>query len=122
VLLAVAEAKGVQSDLIPKIATGFCSGLARTADLCGAVTGGILGINLMTGRSKPGQSVEENYRLVRQLIDSFEQEFASTNCQTLTECDLGTDIGQQKFKDDNVRVQCLNYVGTVTRMTLELLG
>jgi hypothetical protein len=32
VLLAVSEAKGIQSDLIPKIASGFCSGMARTGD------------------------------------------------------------------------------------------
>lgn len=121
-LLAVAKTKGIESDLIPKIATGFCSGLARTASLCGAVTGGILAINMMTGRNDPAQSVDGNYQLVRQLIDNFEGEFDSINCQSLTGCDLGTELGQQKFKDDNVRVQCLNYVAAVTRMALELLG
>jgi hypothetical protein len=29
VLLAVSEAEGVRSDLIPKIATGFCSGMDK---------------------------------------------------------------------------------------------
>ncbi|HOO88447.1 MAG TPA: hypothetical protein PK442_12150, partial [Synergistales bacterium] len=29
-LLAVAEARGTRSELIPNIATGFCSGMART--------------------------------------------------------------------------------------------
>jgi len=30
VLLAVAESKGIKSDIIPKIATGFCAGISRT--------------------------------------------------------------------------------------------
>ena len=119
--MAVAEAKGIESELIPKIATGFCSGLARTADLCGAVTGGILAINMMTGRTEPDQSVEENYELVRQLIERFKGEFGSINCKVLSECDLGTDAGQQKFKDDNIRLRCQDYVETVTLETLELL-
>ena len=28
VLLAIAESQGIESDLIPRIATGFCSGIA----------------------------------------------------------------------------------------------
>lgn len=121
-LLAVAEAQRIQSDLIPKIATGFCSGLARTADLCGAVTGAMLAINMLTGRNDPSQSVDENYRLVQQLINRFEGKFGSINCQVLTGCDLGTDAGQQRFRDENIRLQCQHYVESATRMTLEVLG
>ena len=33
VLLAIAENQGIQSDLIPKIATGFCSGISRTCGM-----------------------------------------------------------------------------------------
>jgi len=42
VLLAAAEALGVNSDLIPRIASGVCSGLARTGGLCGALSGALL--------------------------------------------------------------------------------
>ncbi len=51
VLLAIAEEKGIQSKLIPKIATGFCSGTLRMCGQCGAVNGAILSINLLTGRN-----------------------------------------------------------------------
>jgi dihydrofolate reductase len=37
VLLAIAESQGIQPDLIPRIATGFCSGISRTGGMCGAV-------------------------------------------------------------------------------------
>ncbi len=52
-LLAVAESEGIQSDFIPKIATGFCGGVSRTCGMCGAVSGGIMAIGLFAGRNAP---------------------------------------------------------------------
>jgi hypothetical protein len=34
VLLAIAESQGIQSDFIPRIAIGFCSGLSRISGMC----------------------------------------------------------------------------------------
>ncbi len=61
VLLAIAESQGIQSDLIPRIATGFCSGVSRTSGMCGAVSGAIMGINLVAGRNSPAESLEASY-------------------------------------------------------------
>ena len=61
VLLAIAEATGIQSDFIPKIATGFCGGISRTCSVCGAATGAIMAINLFTGRNSPTDSVLDAY-------------------------------------------------------------
>ena len=119
--MAVAESQGIESDLIPKIATGFCSGLARTGGPCGALNGGILGLNLLTGRSKPGAPVDRNYALVRALIDQFESKFGSTHCKQLTGVDLGTAEGQAKFREKNQIVNCLTYAEEVTRMVLSLV-
>ena len=55
VLLAIAESQGIQSDLIPRIATGFCSGISRTGGMCGAVSGAIMGIGLVAGRNSPAE-------------------------------------------------------------------
>ena len=119
-LLAVAESQGIESDLLPKIATGFCSGLARTAGLCGALSGGILALNLLTGRSEPGTPVDQNYSLVRALIDQYESAFGSTNCKVLTGVDLGTEEGRAVFREKNQIVSCLNQAEEVTRMVLKL--
>jgi C_GCAxxG_C_C family probable redox protein len=118
--LAVAESQGIESDLLPKIATGFCSGLARTGGLCGALTGGIMGLNLLTGRDDPEASSEENYALVSELIDQFVEKFGATNCRELTGVDLGTGEGQAEFKEKNQLVNCLNYAEETTRMVLSL--
>ncbi len=119
--MAVAEAKGFESDLIPKIATGFCSGIARTSSQCGALSGAIMGISMLTGRSTPNESVEENYRLIRELVSRFDAEFGSTNCGQLTQVDLATEEGQAEFRAKNQADHCYNYVEVVTEMTLSLL-
>lgn len=120
-LLAVAEEKGIQSDLIPKIATGFCSGIARTGNQCGALNGGILSISMLTGRSSPDESVDENYLLTQELIEKFENEFGSKNCAELTQVDLGTDEGLAEFRARNQIEDCYGYVEEVTAMALSLL-
>ena len=71
VLQAIAENQDIQSDLIPKIATGFCSGISRTGGMCGAVSGGIMGIGLVAGRNSPAESFEPAYAFVQQLINAF---------------------------------------------------
>jgi C_GCAxxG_C_C family probable redox protein len=121
VLLAIAEGKGIKSDVIPRIATGFCSGISRTCGLCGAVTGAIMGINLFTGGSAPDHSVDQNYALVRKLERMFEETFGSSNCMQLTGCDLSTVRGRTAFKARNLRGQCRGYTEEATRMVLTLI-
>lgn len=120
VLLAVAEARGIRSELIPGIATGFCSGIARTCGLCGAVSGAIMAIGLSLGRSKPDQSVEETYDAVRELVHSFEARFGSANCLELTGADLGTEEGQNAYRASNQGQECTQYVEEATRMAIRL--
>lgn len=73
VLLAVAEALDIQSDIFPKIAPGFCSGIARSGGQCGALSGAIMGLGLITGRNKKGVAVDNNCARVRGLMVQFEQ-------------------------------------------------
>lgn len=121
VLLAVSEAMGVESDLIPKIATGFCSGMARTGSQCGALSGGMMGISLFTGRCSPEDSVDKNYAKVRELVEAFESRFGSTSCYGLTGCDLNTEQGQVSFDEKNLIEKCYSFTEEATRITMRLL-
>ena len=120
--MAVAEAKGIQSEFIPQIATGFCSGIARTGNQCGALSGAILGISLLTGRQIPDESVEENYRLTQALINTFVEKFGSTHCPQLIQVDLASEEGQAEFKAQNKFTDCLNFAEGATEITLSLLN
>jgi C_GCAxxG_C_C family probable redox protein len=122
VLMAVAEVYNVESDLIPRVATGFCSGIARTSCQCGAISGAIMGLGLVAGRDTPDQSIEETYALASELIERFEDKFGSRNCQRLTGCDLSAPEGQEQFKTRSVIDQCYQYAEEATRIALQLLA
>ena len=117
----MAESKGIQSDLIPKIATGFCSGVSRTCGICGAVSGAIMALNLFYGRNLPGESIETCYTTVQKLTDMFEIKFGSTNCKKLIGCDLDTEEGQDTFKSNNLFEQCRHYTEEATRMVMIII-
>ncbi len=121
VLMAVAESRHIQSDLIPRIATGFCSGMARTGGQCGAVSGAIMATNLFTGRQSPKETVEGNYAVIRDLMNQFEERFGNTNCRTLLGCDLDTVEGQQIFRSNHLIERCFDYADGATRIALSLL-
>jgi C_GCAxxG_C_C family probable redox protein len=121
VLQALAESRGVRSDQIPRIATGLCAGVARTGGICGAVSGGVLAIRLVTGRSTATESREENHQLVRQFQTECEATFGSTNCERLIGCRLDTPEGQQFFKEQNLREECAGFTRKAARMATTLL-
>jgi C_GCAxxG_C_C family probable redox protein len=89
--------------------------------MCGAVSGAMMGLNLLTGRSAPGESVEENYAMIQKLIGMFENRFGSTNCRDLIGCDLNTEKGQRIYRENNLVEQCGRYVVEVTRMAISLM-
>ncbi|OFW59157.1 MAG: hypothetical protein A2W01_06855 [Candidatus Solincola sediminis] len=119
VLMAIADAQGIQSPLIPRIATGFCAGIARRGDVCGALSGAIMGINLVYGRNSPDDSRDKDYTAVSELMKQFEQEFSSTACGDLTGCDLTTPEGRESFEENNIKEQCNLYCREATRIAME---
>jgi C_GCAxxG_C_C family probable redox protein len=122
VLLAVAEHAGIQDELIPRIATGFCSGISRTGGMCGAVSGGIMAIGLYLGRNSPNDNRDACYEIVRVFMARFSSQFGALSCFELTGVQLGTPEGQAAFKEKGLIKECTNYVGEATRMVVELVG
>jgi len=121
VLLAIAESQGIQSDLIPRIATGFCSGVSRTGGMCGAVSGAIMGINLVAGRNSPDESIEVSYALIQELIRRFEGQYGSVNCRQVIGCDLATEAGQRYFMENHLMERCLQCAADATSMAVSLI-
>ena len=122
VLQALAESQDIQSELIPRIATGFCSGISRTGGMCGAVSGGIMGIGLVAGRNSPAESLELAYTLAQKLISAFEKQYGSVNCRQLMGCDLATESGQRYFMENDLMERCLQYVEGATTLAISLIA
>lgn len=122
VLLAMAERQGIRSDLLPRIASGFCSGMSRTCGQCGAVSGAIMGIGLATGRHAPTDKVDEAYILTQELLARFMEQFGSTNCKELLGgVDLGTPEGQQAFREHRLIDRCKEYAARAAEIGAALV-
>ncbi|MFC1568900.1 C-GCAxxG-C-C family protein [bacterium] len=121
ILLAIAEHYKIQSELIPKIATGLCGGMARTNGYCGAFTGGILAINLLTGRTEPDASVDMNYQLVQQFLSKFLNKYNSQFCYDLIQCDLSQPEEMERFRSMNLIETCKQITEVTTGMVLEVI-
>ena len=117
----MAESKGIDSDLIPGIATGFCGGVGRTCGMCGALSGGIMAIGILYGRNSPDESVNRSYQLIQKFKNRFETKFGTSNCKELTGCDLGTEEGQEHFISNNLIETCQNYTREATEILMSLL-
>lgn len=99
-------------DYEPNIATAFGAGISRKGSICGAVTGGILVINLKYGRNSAKEDKEKAYKVALEYIDEFEKEFGGILCHDLIECDLRTSEGQKKYKDLNLSDErCKKFIG-----------
>jgi C_GCAxxG_C_C family probable redox protein len=120
-LLAVAEHLEIRSEIIPRIATGFCSGVARTGGLCGAVSGGIIAIGLGLGRDAPTDSVDRCYQAVRAFMDRFSDQFQAITCLELTGVHLGTPEGQAGFREKGQFKNCVDYAEHATSLVVEIL-
>ena len=124
VLLAIAEHQGIESELIPSIATGFCGGMSKTSGLCGALTGGILALNMLYGRNSADdiKSKEINYDLVAWFISDFKERFGSTNCSELLGCDVSTEEGIKIYEaEDLERKICIKITGEAADMVMKLI-
>ena len=121
VVLALAKAQGIESDLLPKAATAFCSGMSRTCGVCGALTGAIMGVSLALGRSDANASVQPSYDATARLIKEFEQEFGARDCQVLLDCDLGSPEGQATFRESNLRERCVRYTGKAAEIAARII-
>jgi len=122
VLLAVCEDRGIASELVPRIATGFCGGIARSDGMCGAVSGAIMAISVALGRDDPDGSRDADYAAVRKLLDGFAEVFGSINCGELLGCNLGTPEGQAFYKESRLSQECRRYTEEATAMAATLLA
>jgi len=122
VLTSVSDEAGVISPLIPRIATGFCGGIARTRGMCGAVTGGIMALGILYGRDNTEQSYEIVYGKVQQFLQAFEAEYKSINCFELTGCDLGKEEERKAFVEKGMIEKCRQLTGRAASLVAELVS
>ncbi|MDR3639704.1 MAG: C-GCAxxG-C-C family (seleno)protein [Humidesulfovibrio sp.] len=105
VLSAVAQGLGVRSPLIPRLATGFCSGLSRTCGPCGAFSAGIMALGLALGRDSGQDDLDETYGPAQEFREFFLERFGALDCRALTGHDLGTPEGLLAYREAGLKLK-----------------
>lgn len=67
-----------------KMATGFGAGLGASKCSCGSLTGAVLVLSAIKGRTGTAESVDEVFKLTQELHDRFKQKYKATCCRVLT--------------------------------------
>jgi C_GCAxxG_C_C family probable redox protein len=87
VFVPFAMQQGVGREAALKLSTGFGGGMVYRGETCGAVTGAMMAIGLLTGRSEAEdtQARDVTYGLIKQLNNGFSEKHGSLQCAKLLE-------------------------------------
>lgn len=111
VLLSLAEAYNKDKE-IQKFASFFGGGIGSThQEICGALSGAVLFIGHLLGRTDPKKNIDNNKELIKEILSSFNKTYNTTNCGKLTD---GLDRKSQSEK-------CEGIVKYVAELTFEKL-
>lgn len=69
---------------IVRLASGFGGGIGKSGEVCGALTGGVMALGLVFGRSEAGAKCPKLLPATRELLRWFHQAFGSSCCALLT--------------------------------------
>ena len=105
VLAAVARGLGVHSPLIPRMATGFCSGLSRSCGLCGAFSAGVMALGMALGRNDGRDDLDDTFVPVQEFREYFLERFGSLECRAITGYDLGDPAGLAEYRRTCVKTR-----------------
>jgi len=72
------------NDAAIKMATGFGAGLGASKCCCGSLTGAVLVLSAVKGRTSTDDTVDEVFTLTQELHDRFKQKYKATCCRVLT--------------------------------------
>ncbi|MBL7167136.1 C_GCAxxG_C_C family protein [Candidatus Bathyarchaeota archaeon] len=124
VLMALAKCLGVESKLIPKIATGFGAGIGREGEVCGALSGAVMGLGLKFGRNVPGFIVDGRrpYWYATELMKGFQDLHGHLRCRDLLGLDLTDPEDYRKYSERNLwGTKCRDLIASTTEQAYALL-
>lgn len=125
VLSALAPTIGWSEDEALKVAAVFGGGVARSGNVCGAVTGALMAIGLKYGSPDGNNKAakEQTYALGNELMRRFRARHGDVLCSGLMGLDMGTPEGRQSARAQGLYdTTCGPLVRDAVEITLELLG
>lgn len=114
VLQAVLESQGLgEAECSPRVATAFGGGVGRSKKgLCGALSGGLMALGYLRGRSNPQESWDEVAATADALRQRFAAKYGCTRCFVVLE-----KLGPQERMD-----KCIRLAGRTAGMVHDALA
>jgi C_GCAxxG_C_C family probable redox protein len=121
VFAAFAPRFGLGEPSALKIAAAFGGGMSRCGSVCGAVSGALMVLGLsMNCVDKDAR--EQLYAVSKRFVERFKSEHGSILCAELLGCDISTEEGLKKAREENIfRTVCPEYVKQATQILQEIL-
>jgi C_GCAxxG_C_C family probable redox protein len=110
VLLAMGKYWGIESPLIPRIATPFRGGLCGTQQVCGAVTGGLMAIGIKMGRESGAESSNACTDKGKLFMKAVNEEYRSQSCLEITGLDRTVPEQEALFHGKERVILCVKLV------------
>lgn len=119
VFAAFSEPAILEQPAALKAASGFGGGIARSGNLCGAVTGAIMAIGLQLSTADAADKTTQSYvyQKVRHFMEKYNQRTGSIVCRDLLGFDMTTPEGQIVSKMPGAFDRCTDFV----RIAAEIL-
>lgn len=85
VAYALAEEVGADPEAMYVLSEGFGAGMGTTSETCGAISGAIFALGQLNsaGTAASGTTKASTYRLVRELVNGFQEMNGTTICREL---------------------------------------
>ena len=121
--MALAKCQGVESPLIPRIATGFGAGVGRSGEVCGAVTGAVMGLSIRYGRDRVAPVKDwRPYWYATELLERFRGEHGEIRCPALLGLDVAKPEDYEEFNRRNLWVNsCTRYILSATGIARDII-
>jgi len=121
VLLTLAEYLGIQSNLIPRIATGIGAGFSLNGFTCGCISGATMAIGLKYGRKSNKENPQKTWKKVDSFIKAFKDKWKAVTCRELTGLDVKTAEGMREYLRSVHDYACTERVKFAIRKAIEIL-
>jgi len=121
VLLALSEYLEINSELIPKIATGVGAGFSMNGLTCGSISGAAIAIGIKYGRKTSSENPQAVWAKVDSLVEAFRVRFGATSCRELTGLDIKTAEGFKEYYKSVHDYACTERVKFAVEKAIELL-
>ena len=96
--------------------------MGRHGETCGALVGATMALGLKYGREDVSDSAAKanTYAKVESLLQAFKDKYDTVVCRDLIGCDFQTPEGNERFKRENLNVECAKFVGFTAREALRI--